>query len=53
MVAEPEFVMLSKAKMAIDKNRTLLLDYISSEPNDAFFSLCEKYKVDLTSILKG
>lgn len=52
MLAQPEFVMLSKAKMALGKNKMLLRDYIASEPAELFFRLCEKYRVNIENILK-
>jgi hypothetical protein len=52
LLAQVEFVMLSKAKMAPTKNRILLRNYVASEPPVSFFALCRKYKVDLTSILR-
>jgi hypothetical protein len=51
-VARPEYVILSKAKMAPVKNRVLLLDYVASEPDEFFFDLCKKHQVDLAKILE-
>lgn len=50
--AEPEFVMLSKAKKARAKNKKLLQQYIASSPPRTFFDLCQKYKVNLKQILQ-
>ncbi len=50
--AEPEYVMLSKAKMALEKNRVLLRQYIASRPPSSFFDLCSKYNVDLELLWK-
>ncbi|MCX6119926.1 MAG: hypothetical protein NT027_20515, partial [Proteobacteria bacterium] len=49
--ARPEYIMLSKAKMALEKNRVLLRQYISSRPPVIFFDLCLKYNVNLDHIL--
>jgi hypothetical protein len=45
--ALPEFVMASKAKMAFDKNRNLIQQYIASEPPMRFFDLCDNYQINL------
>jgi hypothetical protein len=52
LVAMPEFVLLSKAKMALAKNKVLLREYIASGPPESFFSLCQTYSVNMLNILK-
>lgn len=48
--AEPEYIMISKAKMAMEKNRLLLRQYIASRPPQIFFDLCLKYSVNLDRV---
>lgn len=50
--AEPEYVMVSKAKWASAKNKLLLREYIGSNPPQIFFELCSKYGADLEPLLK-
>jgi len=51
-IAEPVFIMLSKAKMAPTKNKQLLTDYLASEDcDDLIYDLADKYNVDLETIL--
>lgn len=50
--AEPEFVMVSKAKMAMGKNKALLRQYVASGPAKIFFDLCQKYQVSIEDILQ-
>ena len=50
-IAEPVFVILSKAKMARNKNRQLIVDYLASKDLDPrLFDLAEKYNVDVESL---
>ena len=51
-LALPEYIMLSKAKMNMAKNRALLREYIASEAPARFFELCEHYAVNLADILQ-
>ncbi len=51
-IAQPEFVMISKALKAPEKNRDLLANYIKSEATDIFFELAIKYKLDIDKVLK-
>lgn len=53
MVAQPEYILLSKAIKAPDKNRTLLARYLGHKPSKLFISLCDKYGVDLKELLDG
>lgn len=46
-LAEVEYLLVSKAKFAMEKNRPLLIEYLSKEPTELFFELAEKYKLDL------
>ncbi|WP_171039902.1 hypothetical protein, partial [Streptococcus pseudopneumoniae] len=50
-LAKPEYILVSKALKAPDKNKQLIADYISSGPPEIFYELAEKYKVDLEKIL--
>ena len=50
-IAEPVYVILSKAKVAIDKNRNLIIDYLaSSDLDERIFNLAVKYNVDLENL---
>jgi len=46
-LAKPEFVILSKAKKAPQKNSRLITEYLASEPPAVFFELAKKYQIDL------
>ncbi len=50
-IAKPEYILLSKLLKAPEKNRTLLLEYLSKNPSKLFLSLCTKYKVNLEEFL--
>jgi hypothetical protein len=50
--AEPEYIMVSKAVKAPQKNKILLGRYIAARPPQQFFKLCEKYNVNLAEILR-
>ena len=47
-VARAEYLLIAKAKLAKEKNKALLAEYISKEASDLFFELAEKYQVDLS-----
>lgn len=50
-IADPVYIILSKAKKAPIKNRQLILDYIASpDLNKELFDLALKYKVDLGAL---
>ncbi len=51
-LAKIEFVMISKAKKAPEKNKALIIEYIAVGPSKSFFELAAKYKVDLDSFLR-
>lgn len=51
-LARVEFVILSKAKKAPEKNRSLIVEYLASSPPDTFFKLAEKYAIDLEGFLE-
>ncbi|MEY4630999.1 MAG: hypothetical protein RIQ81_1119 [Pseudomonadota bacterium] len=51
--AETEFIMVSKALKAPAKNRVLLRNYIATRPPVSFFEMCEKYKVNLDTVIEG
>ena len=47
MVARPEYVLISKALKAREKNRNLIIEYLSKSPSDLFVGLAQKYQLDL------
>jgi hypothetical protein len=47
MLADPEAVLISKARSAARKNRRLLTEYLALGPSDRFFELAAKYQIDL------
>jgi hypothetical protein len=47
-LAKPEYIILSKAKKAPDKNRNLIIEYLASSPSKSFFKLAEAYQIDLS-----
>jgi hypothetical protein len=49
--AVPEYVLLSKALKAPQKNHNLIVEYLSKQPSKKFFDLCEKYKVNLENFV--
>lgn len=49
--ALPEFILLSKAMKAPEKNLLLIRRYIAFGPPKKFFDLAEKYKVNLEAFL--
>ncbi len=46
-IAEPDFVLVSKALKAPAKNRALITEYLAKGASDRFFSLALKYNLDL------
>lgn len=46
-LAQAEYVMVSKAKKAPEKNKALLAEYLALPPPEVFFELAEKYEIDL------
>jgi len=51
-IAEPVYVILSKAKMAPKKNKNLIIEYLgSSDLDQRIFALGEKYKVNFSDFL--
>lgn len=51
-VAQPEYVLISKAKMAPLKNRNLIVEYLGTQPTELFLDLAKKYKIKLEDFLK-
>lgn len=51
-IAEPEFVLISKALKAPKRNKALLAEYLAGHPTELFFALAQKYKVALEEFLK-
>ncbi len=49
--AQPDFVLLSKARMSPQKNRVLLTEYLAQGASDRFLRLARKYRVDLEGLL--
>ena len=50
-LAKTEYIMLSKAKKAPQKNEALIAEYIATGASDLFFGLAKKYKIDLESFV--
>lgn len=50
--AWPVYILVSKAKFAIDKNKGLIRQYLAHRPDPLFFDLCEKYEVDIGHVLR-
>ena len=48
-VAKAEYVLISKAKMSLDKNRDYLIQYLANDPSALFLELAKKYKIDFKS----
>jgi hypothetical protein len=51
-VAQPEYVLVSKAIKAPEKNMHLIIEYLGGNPTELFFELVKKYGVDLEGFLK-
>lgn len=51
LVAQPEYVLLSKALKAPGKNEKLIVDYLASGPTRKFISLATKYELDLEQFI--
>lgn len=47
LIAEPDYVLLSKALKAPEKNRNLLVEYLARGASPRFMALATKYKVAL------
>ena len=50
--ALPVYILVSKAKFAVNKNKDLILQYLAHDPDPEFFDLCEKYDVDLNEFIR-
>lgn len=50
-VADVDAVLLSKARMAPVKNKTLILEYLARGPSERFLALAAKYEIDLEAFL--
>ncbi len=49
-----EYIMISKAKMAPEKNKELIANYIAEgKATEEFFTLAQKYDIDLEGLLDG
>jgi len=51
LIAQPEYVLISKALKAPAKNRALIVEYLANAASKKFETLAEKYKVDLGQFL--
>ena len=51
-VAKPEYILISKAKMAPEKNKNLIVEYLGTEPTPLFLELAKKHGIDLERFLK-
>ncbi len=50
-VAQPEYVILSKALKAPAKNKSLMIEYLAKGPSPLFMNLAKKYKLNLDSFV--
>ena len=46
-VADPDAVLISKARKAPEKNKALITEYLAKGASERFFELAQKYGVDL------
>ncbi len=51
-IAKPEYILISKAKMAPSKNKNLIIEYLGTSPTSLFFELATRYGVTLEDFLK-
>ena len=51
-VAQAEYVLISKAKMAREKNKNLIIEYLGTQPSPLFLQLAMKYEINLEEFLK-
>ncbi len=52
LIAEPEYVLISKAHKAPKKNKDVLAEYLAGKPSELFYSLAEKYKISLEEFVR-
>ncbi len=52
-VAEPEYVLVSKALKAPRKNKNLIVEYLAKGASPRFWELAQKYCLDLDGILNN
>jgi len=45
-LAKAEYVLISKALKAPEKNKNVILEYVSMGPSELFLKLAKKYKID-------
>lgn len=45
-IAQPEYILISKALKAPDKNRSILIQYLIKGPSQKFLNLAKKYNID-------
>src|SRR3990167_219069 len=50
-LAKPEYVILSKAKFAPEKNRALVQEFLEKQATEEFLELAKNYDVDLEKFL--
>ena len=50
LIALPEYVLVSKAKMAPEKNKNLIIEYLGLAPTPLFFDLASSLKPSLVSL---
>lgn len=51
-LAAPEYVLVSKALKAPERNADIIAQYIATDPPPVFFELCKRYEVDLQKLLE-
>ena len=50
-VAQPDFVLLSKALKAPEKNHPLIVELLATGASTRFYDLAERYELDLEQFL--
>lgn len=51
LIAQPEYVLISKALYAPEKNQGIFQEYIAAGPSQEFLKLAAKYKLDLEKLI--
>jgi hypothetical protein len=51
LIAQPEYILISKALYAPEKNRGVFEEYIASGSSKKFLDLAKKYKIDLKKLI--
>ena len=51
-IAQPEYILISKARMAKEKNKNLIIEYVGAQPTPLFLKLAKKYEINLEDFIK-